>query len=129
YNLLGNTETSEEIVSDVLLKIWIKREEITLIQDLRLYLFKAVKNASLNYLKSTAHRKDQLTGPVNHNDEPYISPESEYACTEIQNLILLTVNKLPPKCQMVFRLVKEYGLSYIQVGEVMNISQNTIETH
>lgn len=129
YNLLGNAEVAEEIVSDVLLNIWTMRDRIALVKDLKLYLFKAVKNASLNYLKSAVYKNSKLTGTLEDKDELYISPESEYIHSELQQLLLSAISRLPARCQMVFRLVKEYGLSYAQVSAVMDISQNTIETH
>lgn len=128
-NLIGNLEISDEIVSDVLLKVWTMRDKIDQIKDLKLYLFKATRNNCLNYLKSAAHKNSALTDPVSENDGILISPESEYIYTELQQLLLTTVSGLPSKCQSVFRLVKEHGLSYAQVGAVMDISQNTIETH
>ncbi|HMR83085.1 MAG TPA: sigma-70 family RNA polymerase sigma factor, partial [Niabella sp.] len=102
---------------------------IALVKDLKLYLFKAVKNASLNYLKSAVYKNSKLTGTLEDKDELYISPESEYIHSELQQLLLSAISRLPARCQMVFRLVKEYGLSYAQVSAVMDISQNTIETH
>lgn len=129
FNLLGNTEVAEEIISDVLLKLWTMREHMNEVQDLKLYLFKATKNACLNYLKSTLHRNRQLTGQIEDGVEIYTSSEPEYIYSEMQQLITNTISQLPPRCQMVFRLIKEYGLTYTQVKEVMDISQNTIETH
>lgn len=128
-NLIANVEVADEIVSDVLLKIWTMRDKIDQIKDLKLYLFKATRNNCLNYLKSSSHKNSVLTSPVTENDGILISPESEYIYTELQQLLLTAVNHLPAKCQSVFRLVKEHGLSYAQVSEVMEIYQNTIETH
>lgn len=129
FNLLGNAEVAEEIVSDVLLKIWTMRDKIALVKDLKLYLFKSTKNASLNYRKSAAYKNSRVTDIIEDKDELYISPEFEYVHSEMQQLLLQAINRLPAKCQMVFRLIKEYGLSYSQVSAIMNISQNTVETH
>ncbi|WP_346238621.1 RNA polymerase sigma factor [Niabella insulamsoli] len=128
-NLTGKPEIAEEIVSDVLLKLWTAREKLILIKDLKLYLFKATKNACLNYINSAVNRKFILTEDGTEYDEVGFNPESEYIYSEVHQLLLSTINGLPPKCQMVFRLVKEFGLNYSQVGQVMQISQNTIETH
>ncbi|MEE6187937.1 ECF RNA polymerase sigma factor RpoE [Mycovorax composti] len=129
YNLLGNAEVAEEIVSDVFLKIWAIRDKLTLVKDLKLYLFKSVKNACINYLKSAAHKYSKSTNFIEETAKLYPSPESEYIYAELHQIIRSAINKLPAKRQLVFRLVKEYGLTYNQVSEVMQISQNTIETH
>ncbi|MFT4095069.1 MAG: RNA polymerase sigma-70 factor [Niabella sp.] len=129
YNIHSDIEVADEVVSDVLLKIWIMRQQLAHIADLKLYLFKATKNAVLNYLNSAAYRKKLITDEMLPGYDISEAPEAAYAYTEMQQLILKAIQELPPKCQMVFRLVKEYGLSYRQISEVMEISQNTIETH
>lgn len=129
FNLLGNTEVADEIASDVLLKLWTLRAKMDLVQDLKLYLFKATRNACLNYLNSAAYRDSQVTEAITGDEPVHSFTDSEYTYSELQGLIASAVNQLPSKCQMVFRLIKEYGLSYAQVKDVMEISQNTIETH
>ena len=39
------------------------------------------------------------------------------------------IRGLPPKCQMVYKLVREDGLSYREVSVIMNISENTVDRH
>jgi len=129
FNVLHNTEVAEEITSDVLLKVWTKREKLFSIEDLKLYLFKAIKNASLNYLDSAAYKKSLITFEIDQEGDCLPTSDSEYLQTEMQQIILNAIDQLPPKCQIVFKLVKEYGLSYRQTSEIMEISQNTLETH
>ena len=128
-NMLHNNEVAEEIVSDVLLKVWTMREGLALIEDLKLYLFKATKNACLNYLNSATYKNSLKTYGTEQHEELSIAPDAEYLQTEMQQVILKTVEQLPPKCQLVFKLIKENGLTHRQVGQLLEISQNTIETH
>ncbi|MCH5720248.1 sigma factor [Niabella hibiscisoli] len=111
FNLLGNTEIADEIVSDVLLKLWIMREKMDMVQDLKLYLFKATQNACLNYLKSATHRNNLLTEQVTEQDAVYSFTESEYTCSEIQQLIANAVNQLPPNARWFFVLLKSTVLA------------------
>ena len=37
------------------------------------------------------------------------------------------INELPPKCRLIFKLVKEDGLKYREVAELLNLSVKTIE--
>ena len=48
-------EVAEEITNDVFIKLWNRREEILQINNLSTYLFVAIKNYSLNYLKQYSH--------------------------------------------------------------------------
>ena len=127
--MLHNTEVAEELAGDVLLKIWTMGDKLATIADLQLYLFKSVKNAALNYLKSNVHQKSLVTGQL-ENDEQIAPREEDISnYSELQQIMYEAVKDLPEKCRLVFRLVKEYGLSYKQIATLMNISQNTIETH
>ena len=128
-SLVEDSEVADEIVSDVLLKLWTMRQKLAIVQDLKLYLFKATRNTCLNYLKSSSHRYNKDIEPIGEGLVQTASPESDYIYSELHQCIAQAVNELPAKCQQVFRLVKEYGLSYAQVGEIMSISQNTMETH
>ncbi len=55
-SMTGNRQEAEEIVSDVFIKIWQQRENLPPPGNIKFYLFKAVKNTALNYLKSKDRR-------------------------------------------------------------------------
>ena len=57
------------------------------------------------------------------------NPEQLYIYSEVTQRVNKVIASLPLKCQLVFRLIKEEGLSYKEVSKVLEISQNTIETH
>jgi RNA polymerase sigma-70 factor (ECF subfamily) len=128
YSLVKNTEDVEEIVSDVLLKLWLMEAKLGIVEDLATYLYKATKNSCLNYLQSATHKKDLVTDGLSDNVPELFFEMPNAESSEVQILLEKTVNNLPPKCQMVFRLIKETGMSHKQVMEILDISQNTIET-
>ena len=47
--------------------------------------------------------------------------------SELMKKINDAINELPPRCKMVFKLVREDGLSYKEVGEILNISPKTVD--
>lgn len=128
YSVVKNSEDVEEIVSDVLLKIWLMEERLGMVEELPTYLYKATKNSCLNYLQSAAHKKELVTDGLSDNMPELFFENPSGERSEVQLLLEKAVNDLPPKCQMVFRLIKETGMSHRQVMEVLDISQNTIET-
>jgi RNA polymerase sigma-70 factor (ECF subfamily) len=128
FSIVKNTEEVEEIVSDVFLKIWLMEEKLGIVEDLTSYLFKATKNSCLNFLQSATHKKDKVTDYLSANLPELFFENPGVEISEVQLILEKTVNSLPPKCQMVFRLIKENGMSYKQVIDVLEVSQNTIET-
>ncbi len=128
YHILRNSEAAEDVVSDVMIKIWTMESRLSYIENLKLYLLKSVKNAALSYLsdkKNQTESIEAITEPVTANEET----AQKLLLSEAAQRIEAAITALPPQCQQVLRLVKEEGLSYKEVGKVLDISQNTIETH
>lgn len=122
-------EVAEEITNDVFIKLWNRRDEISAINNLSTYLFVAVKNYSLNYLKQYSHLhvvvedNDGATALINRND-----PEQELEWKEINFQLNQAIDNLPDQCRTIFKLVKEDGFRYKEVAEILGISPRTVET-
>jgi RNA polymerase sigma-70 factor (family 1) len=127
--LVKTKEAAEEITEDVFIRIWQKRSHISDIHNLRVYLYIATKNTALNYLSKKA--KDNLTEPFdNINIDLYksnVTPEELMITAEMYRKIQLQVETLPPRCKMIFKLIREDGLKYKEVSDILNISVNTID--
>ncbi|RFZ83037.1 RNA polymerase sigma-70 factor [Mucilaginibacter terrenus] len=122
-------EAAEDIVSDVFIRCWEGRKNLADITSLETYLFVAVKNQSLNYIKkySSIHlvQAEESDGVelVNTND-----PEKELERKELHFILDRAISSLPPQACLVFRLIKEDGLRYKEVAEILNISPRTVQT-
>ena len=128
YSIVKSQDAAREIVDEVFIKIWRNRAKITGIQNLRVYLYTAAKNTGLNYLSARA--RENICEPfdffnVQFSDEQ--SPEKRMINSELMKKINDAINDLPPRCKMVFKLVREDGLSYKEVGEILNISPKTVD--
>lgn len=127
--LVKTREAAEEIAEDVFIKIWQQKTQIAAIRNLRVYLYIATKNTSLNYLSKKA--KDNLTQPFdNINIDLFKSsstPEELMITAEMYRKIQQQVEALPLRCKMIFKLIREDGLKYKEVSDILNISVNTID--
>lgn len=128
--MLKVPEVAEEIVSDIMLKLWLMDSKLAYIDDLKLYLFKAAKNACLTHLTRQKRQIISLEAPEENTlTDTDHTPETQMLTTEAAQELERAVASLPPQCQMVFRLIREEGFSHRQVVQTLEISQNTIETH
>ena len=127
--MVRTKEPAEEIVEDVFIKIWQQRENVISIQNLKVYLYTATKNTALNYLSRMA--KESITEPFDHVqiwlESTSISPEQMMITSQMFKKIQEAVDALPPRCKMIFKLVREDGLRYKEIAEILNISVNTID--
>ena len=123
-------EVAEEIVSDVMLRVWTMQEALLEVRNLRVYLFKAVRNTAINYLLKNRHYTtwdiDQVAPETLVSPE---TPEDEAIHRELKHGFAAAVNELPPKCRMVYKLVREDSFSYREVAAILEISENTVDRH
>ena len=122
-------EVAEEIVNDIMMKVWNKREELTGIHNLETYLFVAVRNHSLNYLAqySPFHITVEPDSPQGQLIDLH-DPGKELEWKEIYFRLNQAIEELPDQCRTVFKLIREEGFRYKQVAEILNISPRTVET-
>lgn len=127
---LRKKEIAEEIVSDVFVKIWENRINLTEIENLKAYLFISVKNACISYIRK--NRKENLVSLDGLED--FMVPsvdcaESDYISSEHLAEIYNAIEQLPPKCKLAFSLAKFNGLKYKEIAEVMEVSEKTVNNH
>lgn len=129
FGIVKNKEAATEVVDEIFVKIWKQRASIQSITHLGIYLYRATKNAALNYLSKKAN--EQVTEPfdfINIELQEEESPDQQLIAAEILQKIRDAVNELPPRCKMIFKLVREDGLKYREVAEILNITVNTVDT-
>jgi len=127
-SIIKNNELAEEVVSDVFIKVWQNRAELGKIDNLKLYLYVSTKNTALNYL-SRHFRKDIISleeMSLNISMGTY-NPEQLLITSEAVKKINQEIQKLPPRCRLIFKLVKEDRLRYSEIGRLLNISVKTID--
>jgi RNA polymerase sigma-70 factor (family 1) len=126
-SIVGNEAEAEEVVADVFIKIWQQREQITPPHSTQYYLFKAIKNTALNYLKSNGRRvTHHAAWEIQVNRQATQSPEDILISKEQLDHIRLAIQSLPPRCRQIFILVKEEGLTYEQVATLLDLSKATV---
>ena len=122
---------AEEIVSDVMLNIFKKRQKLAESENIEGYIFIAVKNQSLKYLRKQKNKIfiDNYENEADLLLTSHESPEYEYITNEFQQIIRTAIDSLPPKRKLVFRMIKEEGLKYQDVAKLLDLSIKTVETH
>ncbi len=122
-------EPAEEIVSDVFVKCWEGRKNLHHVTNPETYMFVAVKNLSLNYIKK--YSNIHLVQLENSNELEFVNiydPQKELEKKELHFLMDKAIASLPPQASIIFRLIKEDGMKYRDVAEILNISPRTVQT-
>lgn len=128
YSILKSNEEAEELVSDIFIRIWEKKDQLTSIESPLLYFYTTVKNLAFNRLSK---QKRQQVNPSEEwlvqLNSIYFDPEQLMMTEEMMRKIRQAINDLPPRCRIIFKLIKEDGLKYKEVAELLELSVKTIE--
>lgn len=124
---LGSPYEAEDLVQDVMLRLWNNRQGLSLQATLGTYLAVAVKYEVINRLaKQKRVAGYKATAKLSEADH---STEQVLSFSALQQRLAVLVNALPEKCRMAFTLSRNEGLSQKEIAERMGISQNTVESH
>ncbi|WP_152269768.1 RNA polymerase sigma-70 factor [Agriterribacter humi] len=124
--ITGSFHVAEEIVSDLFIMLWQKREQLSSVQQPLVYIYVCTRNLSLN---SLGQRKKHIDYESLDRDALAMAPDVEdrLISTEVAQLIEKAIRELPARCQLIFRLVKMDGLSYKEVAGLLEISSKTVD--
>ncbi len=125
-----NTAESEEIVQNVFMNIWKKRDQLKLNNDIRPYLFKSVQNLCFNFIerqKVIDNYYSVIEIAYKNTLEDFSTYES-VLYMELHKNVEKAIDSLPDECRRIFRLSRQDGLKYIEIAEKLNISVKTVET-
>lgn len=128
YSILKSSEEAEELVSDVFIRIWQKKDQLTTIESPIFYFYTTAKNLALNRLKKQK-REASLSAEdwLVQMNSIYFDPEQLMMTEEMVRQIKKAVNDLPPRCRLIFKLIKEDGLKYKETAELLHLSIKTVE--
>ena len=124
---IRDLDTCKEIVHHVFVLIWEKREEFDFKKPAKSYLFTAVYNRCLNYIRDQKKFHDPgEKNPVEFYGDSAVNNDHLEAA-ELESKIWETINLLPEKCREVFMLNRFEGKKYAEIAEKLNISVKTVE--
>ena len=128
YTQLQSYTIAEEVVQDAFINFWKRRHKIELKYRFHTYIASVVKYEVMTQLakKNREHLyMDDLSLPVveDHSTQHWL--DFDELKLQMDNLI----HTLPVKCQLVFKLSREQGLSDKQISENLEISRKTVEAH
>lgn len=118
----------EEIVQDVLLEIWQRRETLDIHISLRAYLYQAVRLRCLNCINSNAVRQ-RVKDEFRQAHDNFMHTEDHLQIDELILRIKKAIDNLPPKYKEAF-LLHRFGdkdMTYKEIAEKLNVSVKTVD--
>ena len=133
---VGRVDIAEEIVSDTFFRLWENHRSIEINQSLKGYLFQAVCNNSLNFLRKLKYEtkiedyfSDNSYENISTESSSFDLPEQSIVMQEVNDKINEAISQLPPQQQKVFMLKRFENKKNKEIAELMGISVKTVEMH
>ncbi len=124
---LKELEASEEVVQEVLFKLWTNRETTEFTSSIKSYLFRAVRNSCLNVIKHINIREDYKAHRDREIQIEEQNLEDQVIVSELEQKIREAIDQLPQERKKIFIMSRYDGLKYREIADKLNISIKTVE--
>ncbi len=126
YHKLNSTEVAEELVQDLFTALWQKRTSLRINTTLQQYLFGAIRNHVITYV-----RKCAVQAKYNQIERPTFSHDTEWevAYNELHERLENALNELPEKTKAVFAMSRYEEKTVAQIARQLNFSEKGVEYH
>jgi RNA polymerase sigma-70 factor, ECF subfamily len=128
FSMIRDVQEAEDIVQDVMVRIWSRKEEWDQWQNMEAYCMTAARNACLDHLRKKGPPvvAEGVTREVMSTDK---DPYEKVMNKETGIRIRKWMDALPEKQQMVVRLREVEGFSYSEIAEVLNLSLDQVKVN
>lgn len=132
---IKDPDLAEDIVQDVFVALWSKREEIDFNLPIKPLLYRYTHNKAIDYLKNSSYNNERLNDHMYKELDDYVvnliinQPDEILNYNDLNKKILNCIDKLPDQCKTVYRLSRFTNLKNREIAEKLSISIKTVEKH
>ena len=127
FTITREETAAEEVVQQVFVRLWERSKGLSIPGSLDAYLYRAVYNESLNYLKhqkvKAGYQQYYVRTMRNESD----TGPATLSIKELEERIRMAMNELPEQCRTVFQLSRFEELRYREIANCLGISVKTVE--
>ncbi|GET29864.1 RNA polymerase sigma-70 factor [Prolixibacter sp. SD074] len=120
---------AEDIVQNMFIKLWEKRQRVKLVDSLKSYFFTSVRNSCLNSLKHQQVKSKYIGQLYDMSEKNLLYQPNLYIASELQEIIRQAIDELPERCREVFVMSRLEQMKNDEIAEKLNLSKRTVETH
>ena len=128
FTILRDEIQAEEMVQQVFFKLWERTDNLSLTGSISSYLYRAVHNESLNYIKHQKVRSNHQLNVAYSMKNEVEHPAKKIMAIELEKKIHTALNELPEQCRTIFQMSRFDELKYREIADKLGISVKTVES-
>jgi len=128
FTILRDEIQAEEMVQQVFFKLWERNDNLSLTGSISSYLYRAVHNESLNYIKHQKVRSNHQLNVAYSMKNEVEHPAKKIMASELEKKIHSALNELPEQCRTIFQMSRFDELKYREIADKLGISIKTVES-
>jgi RNA polymerase sigma-19 factor, ECF subfamily len=129
FTMLKDEDEAEEMVQQVFFKLWDRSGYLSFSGPIAAYLYRAVHNESLNFLKHQKVRASHQLHVAYSMKNKTEHGQGKMMRKELENKFREALNELPEQCRTVFQLSRFEDMKYREIADKLDISVKTVENH
>ena len=122
---LVGTEEAEDVVQDVFVELWRRRDSVVIGEQILAFLYRSVYTKAINLLKHQVIENNYSAAMIEIYERKlqYYQPDHAEVIKKIEN------QELPDKCKEVFKLSYLHDMKNKEIADTLGISLRTVEAH
>ncbi|MFD2285748.1 RNA polymerase sigma-70 factor [Pedobacter petrophilus] len=118
---------AEEVIQDAFLRIWLNRDKLEHVENVKAYLYKYVSNECLSHLRKKI-KEDKAINLLKsrHSDQDNVTLDSIHL-NEINRLVASAVEALPQQRRKIYELSRGEGKTIPEISEILGLSSSTVK--
>jgi RNA polymerase sigma-70 factor (family 1) len=125
--LLYSKAIAEDLVSEIFYQFYQQRTYQQIISSYRAYLYKAVRNSAINYVRWEANRSADLTACADFPGLACQQPDAIIEYEELYQRVEAAINSLPPQRRKVYLMHRFENKKYAEIAAELQLSIRTVE--
>ena len=127
FKFTRSDHATEEIIQNAFIRIWLNRDKLLEVENVKAYLYRYVSNECLSHVRKKM-KEEQLIDrfKTQHPQNSNITLDSIHL-NEINGIISASVKRLPEQRRKIYQLSRGEGKTIPEISEILNLSPNTVK--
>ncbi|RDC54959.1 RNA polymerase sigma-70 factor [Pedobacter chinensis] len=122
-----STDAAQEIIQDAFVRVWLNRDKLEQVENIKAYLYKYVSNECLGYLRKKL-KDDKIIDNLKITQQHISNNTAESIhLNEIKRIVSFAVDKLPNQRRKIYQLSRNEGKTIPEIADQLGISINTVK--